>query len=129
MQKMMTEGKKMKFSDSHEWVAVDGDVATVGVSNHAQEELGDIVFVELPEQGKTVGKGEAAAVLESTKAAADIYAPISGEIIEVNGALEEASELINESPESDGWIFKLRVSDASELNSLMDAAAYKEFIK
>ena len=126
---MMTDRKEMRFSDSHEWVAVDGDVATIGVSDHAQEELGDIVFVELPEQGKTIGKGDAAAVLESTKAAADIYAPISGEIIEVNGNLEETSGLINESPEGEGWLFKLRVSNASELDSLMDAAAYEEFIK
>jgi len=119
----------MKFTESHEWIKVEGDLGTVGVTDHAQEELGDIVYVELPTIGKTVKAGEEIAVLESTKAAADIYAPVSGEIIEVNKALEDNSDLVNSSPQEKGWLFKIKVSDTSELSALMDAADYNKQIQ
>lgn len=115
----------MKYTESHEWVEVLNGIATVGVTDHAQKELGDIVYVELPAVGRDVKAGEEAAVLESTKAAADVYAPVSGTIVDVNKSLNDASELINKSPEKDGWIFKLKVSDLKELDKLMDEKAYK----
>lgn len=118
----------MKFTESHEWIKADGDIGIVGVTNYAQKELGDIVYVELPEVGKNVKAGEEAAVLESTKAAADIYTPVSGTIIEVNQSLKEASELINRSPEQEGWIFKIHLSNIQELDSLMDFAAYQTLL-
>jgi len=114
----------MKFTETHEWVKVENNVATIGVSQYAQEELGDIVYVELPEVGKSVNAGEEAAVLESTKAAADVYSPLSGKIIEVNESLSDASELVNQSPESKGWIFKIELSDPVELDKLMSAEDY-----
>lgn len=114
----------MKFTESHEWIALVNDIATVGVTDHAQKELGDIVYVELPEVGKKVqAKGEAA-VLESTKAAADVYSPVSGTIVEVNSKLGDESELVNQAAESDGWLFKIKVADASELDTLMDRETY-----
>lgn len=116
------------FTDEHEWVDVSGDIATVGITDYAQEQLGDIVFVELPEEGKSFTKGDDAAVVESVKAASDIYAPVSGEVVEVNGALEDEPGLVNSEAEEDGWFFKLRVSDPSELSGLMDEAGYKEFV-
>jgi glycine cleavage system H protein len=116
------------FTDEHEWIDVDGDIATVGITDYAQGQLGDIVFVELPTPGTAVEKGKDAAVVESVKAASDVYAPISGEVTQGNPALEEDPALVNTSPEEDGWFFKMRVGDASELEGLMDAAAYKEFI-
>lgn len=118
----------MKFTESHEWIEVQDGVGTVGVTNYAQEELGDIVYVELPEVGKSLKTGEEAAVLESTKAAADIYAPVSGEILEVNEPLIDAPELINGSPESTGWIFKIKLSNPEELEELMDLEQYKTSI-
>lgn len=118
----------MKFSQSHEWIKVEADIGTVGVSDHAQHELGDIVYVELPQVGKKVKSEEEVAVLESTKAAADIYCPVSGDIIEVNQRLKEMPELINESPESQGWIFKIKLSDPKELENLLDARGYKEML-
>ena len=115
------------FTDEHEWIEVDGDNATVGITDYAQEQLGDIVFVELPEVGTMLDKGGDAAVVESVKAASDVYSPISGEVIEANAALEDDPELVNTSPEEEGWFFKLTVSDNSELDGLMDAKAYKSF--
>ena len=117
---------ELKFLSSHEWVAVDGDVATIGVSDHAQELLGDLVFIELPEVGAEYSAGDEAAVVESVKAASDIYAPVSGEIIEVNEALDESPETVNEYPYSDGWFFRIQPSDLSELDNLLDAEAYDE---
>lgn len=114
----------MKFTQTHEWVEVNQESATVGVSHHAQKELGDIVYVELPQVGKHVKAKEEAAVLESTKAAADVYSPISGIIIEVNNELNEAPELINQSPEGKGWIFKVKPSDLAEIDSLLDKETY-----
>lgn len=115
----------MKYTESHEWVKVDGSTGTVGISNYAQKELGDIVYVELPKVDQAVKAGEVAAVLESTKAAADVYSPVSGTIIAVNSLLKEASELINQSPEDKGWLFKVALSDSQELNSLMNEPAYQ----
>lgn len=116
------------FTEDHEWVDVAGDIATVGITNYAQEQLGDIVFVELPEEGKTFDKGDDAAVVESVKAASDVYSPVSGEVIEANGALEDEPALVNSDAEEDGWFFKLRLTDAGELDSLMDEAAYTKFV-
>ncbi len=116
------------YTDEHEWIDVEGEIATVGITDYAQEQLGDIVFVELPAEGATFEKGDDAAVVESVKAASDVYAPISGEVVEVNGALEEEPALVNSDPEEDGWFFKLRVTDASELEGLMNEAAYKKFV-
>ena len=116
------------FTDEHEWIEIEDDVATVGITDYAQEQLGDIVFVELPEVGVTLDKGGDAAVVESVKAASDVYAPISGEVTEGNAALEEEPALVNSSPEEDGWFFRMTVADASELEGLMDEAAYKEFV-
>ncbi|MGE4409464.1 MAG: glycine cleavage system protein GcvH [Sphingobium sp.] len=116
------------FTEDHEWIEVDGDVATVGITNYAQEQLGDIVFVELPEEGKSFDKGGDAAVVESVKAASDVYSPVSGEVIEVNGALEGEPALVNSDAEEEGWFFKLRLSDASELETLMNVSAYEKFV-
>jgi glycine cleavage system H protein len=116
------------FTDEHEWIDVSGDIATVGITDYAQEQLGDIVFVELPEEGKTFDKGDDAAVVESVKAASDVYAPVSGEVVEANGALEDEPALVNSDAEEDGWFFKLRLTDTSELEGLMDEAAYKAFV-
>ncbi len=119
----------MKFTKDHEWVSLDGDIATVGISKHAADALGDVVFVETPEVGKTVAKGASFAVVESVKAASDVYAPVSGEVVEANDALSTAPETVNAAPEGDGWFAKIKVSDASELDALMDQAAYNEFLK
>lgn len=118
----------MKFTETHEWIEVKNGLGTVGVTDYAQKELGDIVYVELPEVGKSVKVGEEAAVLESTKAAADIYAPVSGEIVDVNKALLDTSELINTAPETKGWIFKVRLDNPAELDDLMDRDAYNNSI-
>lgn len=117
------------FTEDHEWVDVDGATATVGITDYAQEQLGDIVFVEVPEEGKQVSKGDEAAVVESVKAASDVYAPVSGTVVEGNSALVDDPALVNSAPEDDGWFFKLTLSDASELESLMDEAAYKAFVE
>ena len=117
------------FTKDHEWIRVEGDQATVGISNHAQEALGDIVFAEVPEAGRTLSKGGEAAVVESVKAASDVYAPVSGEVVESNAALANDPAIINRDPEGEGWFFKLRLSDASELDGLMDEAAYREFVQ
>jgi glycine cleavage system H protein len=119
----------IKFTKEHEWVNVEGDVATIGITAHAAEQLGDVVFVEVPEVGRKVTAGEACAVVESVKAASDIYAPISGEVVEVNGDLAGHPAGVNEGPESTGWFFKLKLSNAGELSGLMDRAAYEQFVK
>jgi glycine cleavage system H protein len=120
----------MKYSESHEWIELaDGNNGVVGVSYHAQHELGDIVYVELPGVGKSVKAGQEAAVLESTKAAADIYSPVSGTVTEVNTALKSNPELINQSPEKDGWLFKIRLANPSELSTLKDRSAYEAMLK
>ena len=117
------------FTKEHEWVRVDGDTATVGISNHAQEALGDIVFAEVPEGGRQVSKGQEAAIVESVKAASDVYAPVSGEIIEGNSAVADDPSLINSDPEGEGWFFKLKLADQGELDGLMDEGAYREWIQ
>jgi glycine cleavage system H protein len=117
------------FTKEHEWVRVEGDVATVGISDHAQEALGDIVFAEAPQAGRVLAKGDDAAVVESVKAASDVYAPVGGEVVEGNAALADDPSLINRDPEGDGWFFKLKLSDPSELDGLMDEAAYREWVK
>ena len=117
------------FTKEHEWIRVEGDVATVGISDHAQEALGDIVFAEVPVEGRSVSKGDDAAVVESVKAASDVYAPVSGDIIEGNGALSDDPALINRDPEGEGWFFKLKLSDPSELDGLMSEADYREWVK
>ena len=117
------------FTKDHEWIRVDGDVATVGISDHAQEALGDIVFAEAPEAGRVLAKGQEAAVVESVKAASDVYSPVGGEVIEGNSALGDDPAIINRDPEGDGWFFKLKLSDSSELDGLMDEAAYREWVK
>jgi glycine cleavage system H protein len=115
------------YRDSHEWVREEGDeTVVVGISDHAQAALGDMVFVELPEMGSIYGQGDACAVVESVKAASDIYAPVSGEVIEVNSALEDEPELVNSDPYGDGWLFRMQLDDASELGDLLDADAYAE---
>jgi len=119
---------ELKFLSSHEWVSVDGDVATVGVSDHAQELLGDLVYVELPEVGSAVAAGDSVAVIESVKAASDTYAPVSGEIIEVNEELEDSPERINDDPYGDGWMYRLKMEDAGEVNDLLDADSYSDSI-
>jgi len=117
------------FTRDHEWVRVDGDSATVGISNHAQEALGDIVFAEVPEAGRHVTKGQEAAVVESVKAASDVYAPVSGEVIEGNSAVGDDPALINRDPEGEGWFFKLKLENQGELDELMDEASYREWVK
>lgn len=117
----------VKFTEDHEWIKVEGDTGTVGISAYAAKALGDVVFVELPEIGREMGKGDEAAVVESVKAASEVYAPIGGEVIEVNEALEDAPETVNASPDGDGWFLKIKITDTSELENLMDEAAYKEY--
>ena len=119
----------MYFTREHEWIRVEGDQATVGISSHAQEQLGDIVFAEVPEAGRRVGKGEEAAVVESVKAASDIYAPVSGEVTEGNAAVADDPALINRDPEGEGWFFKLKLADPGELEGLMDESAYRDWVK
>lgn len=117
------------FTREHEWIRVDGDSATVGISDHAQEALGDIVFAEVPDAGKQVKKGDEAAVVESVKAASDVYAPVSGEVTEGNAALADDPAIINRDPEGEGWFFKLRLADKSDLDGLMSEDDYREWAK
>ena len=117
----------IKYTKEHEWISVDGDVATIGITAHAAEQLGDVVFVEVPDVGRTVTAGEACAVVESVKAASDVYAPVSGEVIEANAELAGRPAAVNEGPEGDGWFFKLKLANAGELSGLMDQAAYTAF--
>ena len=115
------------FSKDHEWVRIDGDTATVGITDHAQAQLGDVVFVELPQVGASIAKGGQAGVVESVKAASEIYAPIAGEVVEVNAALTDDPALVNRAPEGEGWFFKLKAGDA-DTGDLMDRAAYDAFV-
>ena len=117
------------FTKEHEWIRVEGDTATIGISNHAQEQLGDIVFAEVPEGGRKLIKGQEAAVVESVKAASDVYAPVSGEVIEGNQAVADDPALINKDPEGEGWFFKLKLDNPGEVEGLMDEAAYREWVK
>ena len=117
------------FTKEHEWIRVEGDTATVGISDHAQEQLGDIVFVEVPDAGRQVAKGQEAAVVESVKAASDVYSPVSGEVVEGNQAIADDPALVNSDPEGQGWFFKLKLDNASELDGLMDEAAYRKWVK
>ena len=117
------------YTEDHEWIRLDGETGTVGISHYAQEQLGDIVFVELPQVGAKTKQGDEIAVVESVKAASEIYAPVSGEIIAANSALEGVPVTVNEAAESDGWFFKIRFSNTAELEGLMDAAAYQTYIK
>ncbi len=117
----------LKFSKDHEWVRLDGDIATVGISDYAQKQLGDVVFVELPDVGREVEVGDEMAVVESVKAASEVYAPIAGEVIEVNADLESAPETVNSAPTEGGWFVKIGFSDKSALDDMMDEAAYKEY--
>ena len=115
------------FTKDHEWISVDGETGTVGISAYASKQLGDVVFVELPEIGVSFDKGDEAAVVESVKAASEVYTPIGGEVTDVNTTLEDAPETVNLSPDGDGWFFKIKIADADELSSLMDEAKYKEY--
>ena len=117
-----------KFTDSHEWIQMEGGIGTVGITAHAQKELGEIVYLELPQIGKRVAMGEEACVLESTKAAADIYSPVSGEIIAVNTQLKETTALVNEQPQSSGWLFKLKLTTPEELDQLLDETEYSSLL-
>jgi glycine cleavage system H protein len=120
---------EVRFTDQHEWVRLDGDEATVGITRHAAEQLGDVVFVELPAAGRKVGAGAEAAVVESVKAASEVYAPVGGEVTAANDALVAEPAKVNEDPEGAGWFFKLKLADKAEFAKLMDAAAYQEFVK
>ena len=119
----------MRFTKDHEWVVLEGDVATIGITAHAAEQLGDVVFVETPEAGKVVKAGDAFAVVESVKAASDVYAPISGEVVEGNGILGDAPETVNADPEAGGWFAKVKIADKAEYEALMDRAAYDAFLE
>lgn len=119
---------EVKYTDQHEWLLIDGDVAKVGITDYAQEQLGDVVFVELPQPGTEFNQGDEAAVVESVKAAAEVYAPVTGEIVEANSGLEDDPAVINSDAQDEGWFFTIKMSDAGELETLMDEAGYKDFI-
>ena len=119
---------ELKFTKDHEWVLLDGEAATIGITDHAQNALGDVVFVDLPEVGREVTAGEACAVVESVKAASDVYAPIAGRVVEVNNALAEDPSLINQAPQDRGWFFRIEPKDAADVAALMDADAYAAFV-
>ncbi len=119
---------KTYFTTDHEWITINGDIATVGITDHAQEQLGDLVFVELPDVGKIVSQGDDAIVVESVKAASDVYAPISGEVVEVNETVSDEPNLVNTAAQSEGWLMKIKLSDKSELDALLDEAAYNASI-
>ncbi len=119
---------KTYFTTDHEWITINGDIATVGITDHAQEQLGDLVFVELPDVGKIVSQGDDAIVVESVKAASDVYAPISGEVVEVNETVSDEPNLVNTAAQSEGWLMKIKLSDTSELDALLDEAAYNASI-
>ncbi|MFH1725033.1 MAG: glycine cleavage system protein GcvH [Elusimicrobiota bacterium] len=125
----MANPETCRYMKSHEWVSMDGDQATVGVSDHAQKEITDVVFVDLPKAGRAVSKGEAVAVVESVKAAFDIYAPLSGEVAAVNEELVENPALVNQSPHEKGWLFRIKASEPAEFDGLMEFSRYQEFLK
>ena len=116
------------FTKDHEWIAVDGETATVGITDYAQGQLGDITFVELPGEGASVGKGDSVSVVDSVKAASDVYSPVSGTVSEANPALADNPELVNSAAEGEGWLWKMTLSDAADLDALMDEAAYREYV-
>ena len=118
----------LRYSEDHEWVRVEGDIAVIGISDYAQEQLGDVVFVELPEPGRAVAQGDEAAVVESVKAASEVYAPVSGEVVEVNEPLADDPGLVNREPTGGGWFLKVRMSDPGEVDALLDEAAYRIFV-
>ncbi len=118
-----------RFTKDHEWIRVADGIGTVGITHHAQDQLGDVVFVELPEVGRKAARGEAVAVVESVKAASDVYAPVAGEVAEVNAALPDKTALVNEDAEGKAWFFRLRIADPAELDALMDRAAYEAYVK
>lgn len=120
---------RLYFTREHEWVRVDDETATVGITDHAQEALGDIVFTEVPAAGKQLSRGQEAAVVESVKAASDVYSPVSGEVVEGNQAVVEDPALVNSDPEGDGWFFRVKLSSTSELDGLMDEGSYREWVK
>ena len=124
----MNVPKNLRYTSDHEWVKIEGTIATVGITDHAQEELSDVVFVELPSVGLAVGLGDSIAVVESVKAASDIYAPINGEVVEINIEVEGDPSIINSSPYEDGWIFKVRFEEKSDLEDLLDAGGYEDLI-
>ena len=119
---------ELKYLSTHEWVLIEDNIATVGVSDHAQELLGDLVYVELPEEGSSVSAGDSVGVIESVKAASDTYAPVTGEVVEVNGELEDSPERINSDPYGDGWMYKIQMEDSNEVSDLLDSEAYSEAI-
>jgi glycine cleavage system H protein len=119
----------LRYTKDHEWISVDGDIGTVGISKYAQEQLGDIVFVELPEVGKSIAKGAEAAVVESVKAASDVYAPITGEVVEVNEALTNTPAIVNDDAEGKGWFMKMKIKNPAEINDLMTSEQYQDFLK
>ena len=119
----------LRYTKDHEWVRLDGNTATVGITAYAQGELGDVVFLELPEAGASVSRGQSFGVVESVKAASDLYAPVSGEVTEVNGALQDAPDLVNKAPFEGGWMIKVRPSDKADLEKLMDASSYEDYLK
>ena len=121
--------KELKYTDQHEWARLEGEITTVGISDYAQERLGDIVFVELPEIGTETKKGEAFCVVESVKAASDIYAPMSGEVTAINKNIEDHPELVNQAPYGDGWLVRIKVSDTAQIDDLMDSGKYKKFVE
>ena len=116
------------FTEEHEWIEVDGDIATIGITDYAQQQLGDVVFVEVPAEGRELAKGDEAAVVESVKAASDVYAPVGGTVTEGNAALEDDPALVNTAAETDGWFFRLNIADDGELDALMTEAKYKDFV-
>jgi glycine cleavage system H protein len=119
----------LKFTKDHEWVEIDGDVATIGITEHAQDQLGDLTFVELPTPGKRFAQGDAAAIVESVKAASDVYAPLAGEVVAVNQGIVDDPSIVNADPMAKGWFFKLKIADASQLGDLLDEAAYRALLE
>ena len=119
---------EMKYTEDHEWLRIEGDVGTIGITDYAQQQLGDVVFIELPEAGKAMKQGDEAAVVESVKAASEIYAPVDGEVIESNDGVADEPGTVNSDPLGDGWFFKIKIGDAAQLGALMDEAAYKSFV-
>jgi glycine cleavage system H protein len=119
----------VRFTKEHEWVRLDGDIATVGITDHAQEQLGDVVFVELPEIGRDVATDEACAVVESVKAASDVYAPLAGKVVEINPTIIENPSMVNSDAEGEGWFFRIELDDTATFDALMDAAAYDEYVE
>ena len=124
----MDTPEELKYSKDHEWIRVNGDVGTIGITDYAQGELGDVVYVEMPETGSSISKGESFGTIEAVKAVSEVYSPVSGEVVEINDKLEGEPALVNQSPYGDGWMIKLKLTNPDELSDLMDAAAYKEMI-